>query len=59
MNVRKVDIIDGIMTDIVGKITTNELDFDINEEISRNIDGGFANSIYLTSQVIDGGDANS
>lgn len=24
----------------------------------RNTDGGFANSVYLPSQTIDGGDAN-
>lgn len=28
------------------------------DNISRNIDGGSASTIYLTSQIIDGGDAN-
>lgn len=30
----------------------------IDELVSRNIDGGFAESVYLTSQSIDGGDVD-
>lgn len=27
--------------------------------VSQNIDGGFANSVYLITQQVDGGNANS
>lgn len=40
------------VTSITGS-TNVDIDF------SANIDGGFANSVYLTSQVIDGGNAFS
>jgi len=42
-------------------ITTGEIDLtDVGggPATDINVDGGFANSVYLPTQVIDGGDAN-
>lgn len=42
---------------IVALNSDGQIDTSMLNDFSQNVDGGFANSVYLTSQIIDGGGA--
>ena len=68
-----LDLVNGIVTvkdavptsigasnagDVVALNSDGQIDISMLTGFSQNVDGGFANSVYLVSQEIDGGGAN-